>query len=247
MSAKNPFRYFQLILSAFLIAGFLSTTSFAQDEPAESDSTEEKIKNGDLPLEAGREFSFDLNEGSWIALDVSPDGETIVFDFLGDLYTMPISGGEATQITEGMQFDSQPRFSPDGKKVVFISDASGGEGVWTIDLSSEDMEKKQITKGKSNEYQSPEWAPDGKYIIASKNSPGNHKIWMYHVDGGSGTALVKEPGNLRMTEGAFSPDGRYVWFSRRSGTWQYNASMPQYQIATYDRETGDITTQGSRY
>ncbi len=247
MSAKKPFRYFQLILSVFLIAGFLSTTSIAQDEPAESDSTEEKIKNGDLPLEAGREFSFDLNEGSWIALDVSPDGETIVFDFLGDLYTIPISGGEATQITEGMQFDSQPRFNPDGNKVVFISDASGGEAVWTIDLSTEEMEKKQITKGKSNEYQSPEWAPDGKYIIASKNSPGSHKIWMYHVDGGSGTALVKEPGNMRMTEGAFSPDGRYIWFSRRSGTWNYNASLPQYQIATYDRETGDITTQGSRY
>ncbi|MFY0685300.1 MAG: PD40 domain-containing protein [Balneola sp.] len=224
-----------------------SYESLAQDDSAKSDSTEKKSKESDLPLEAGREFSFDLNEGSWIALDVSPDGETIVFDFLGDLYTMPISGGDATQITKGMQFDSQPRFSPDGKKVVFISDASGGEGVWVIDLESEDLEKKQITKGKNNEYQSPEWAPDGKYIIASKNSPGSHKIWMYHIDGGSGAALVKEPNNLRMTEGAFSPDGRYVWFSRRSGSWQYNASLPQYQISTYDRETGDMTTQASRY
>ncbi len=241
---------FQQAYFAFLIIIFSFATTIpliAQDEPVDADSTEEKISNGDLPLEAGRTFPFDLNEGSWISLDVSPDGESIVFDFLGDLYTLPISGGEATQITEGMQFDSQPRFSPDGKKVVFISDASGGEAVWTIDLSSEEMEKKQITKGKSNEYQSPEWAPDGKYIIASKNSPGNHKIWMYHVDGGSGVALVKEPGSLRMTEGAFSPDGRYVWFSRRNGTWNYNASMPQYQIATYDRETGDITTQASRY
>ncbi len=232
-----------LILSVCITSGNL----MAQD-PAPADTTKKeetsKKKEG-LPLEAGRTFEFNLTEGSWISLDVSPDGETVVFDFLGDLYSMPISGGEATRLTSGMQFDSQPRFSPDGNKVVFISDASGGEGVWILDLESD--EKKQITKGKNDEYQSPDWSPDGKFIIASKDTPGNHKIWLYHVDGGSGTALVKEPGNLRMTEGAFSPDGRYIWFSRRTGTWNYNASLPQYQIATYDRKTGDITIQGSRY
>ncbi len=212
---------------------------------AQDGEKENKKKNGDLPLEAGRAFSFDMNEGSWISLDVSPDGETIVFDFLGDLYTLPISGGEAKQITSGMQFDSQPRFSPDGNKVVFISDESGGEGVWILDLPTD--EKKQITKGKSNEYQSPEWSPDGKYVIASKQASGNHKIWLYHIEGGSGTALVNSPSNLRMTEGAFSPDGRYIWYSQRTGTWNYNAALPQYQIATYDRETGDRTTQASRY
>ncbi|MCH2450289.1 MAG: amidohydrolase family protein [Gracilimonas sp.] len=216
----------------------------AQDGEAEPDSTESEELN-ELPLEPGREFSFDLTEGSWISLDVSPDGKTVVFDFLGDLYTIPMEGGEATQITEGMQFDSQPRFSPDGNKIAFISDVSGGEGVWIYDLETEETE--QLTRGKENEYQSPEWTPDGKYVIASKDDPGNHKIWLYHIDGGSGTPLVDEPGNLRMTEGAFGADERYVWFSRRSGNWNYNASLPQYQIATYDRETGDITTQSDRY
>ncbi|WP_290878474.1 amidohydrolase family protein [Gracilimonas sp.] len=227
-----------------LLVWLVPQMGVSQDTEAESDSTE-KEKLNDLPLEAEREFSFNLKEGSWIALDVNPDGSTIVFDYLGDLYTIPIEGGEATQITEGMQFDSQPRFSPDGQKVVFISDASGGEGVWVYDFETE--EKEQITKGKNNEYQSPEWAPDGKYIIASKDSPGNHKIWMYHVDGGSGTALVSEPSSLRMTEGAFGADDHYIWFSRRFGSWNYNASLPQYQIATYDRETGDITVQSDRY
>lgn len=247
MSLKKLARVNYATFSILYISFTFSYSVNAQVNPTDSDSTKDKIENGDLPLEAGRAFRFDLDEGSWIALDVSPDGKTIVFDFLGDLYTLPISGGDATQISKGMPFDSQPRFSPDGKKVVFISDASGGEGVWTIDLSTDEMEKKQITKGKSNEYQSPEWAPDGKYIIASKDSPGSHKIWMYHIDGGSGVALVDEPRNLRMTEGAFSPDGRYVWFSSRTGAWNYNAALPQYQIATFDRETGDITTQASRY
>ena len=236
----------KLIIASLLIimAGFIS---FAQDEPVKADSTKkEKKEKKDLPLEPGRTFEFDLTEGSWIALDVSNDGQTIVFDFLGDLYTIPITGGNATQITSGMQFDSQPRFSPDGKKVIFISDESGGENVWTYDMESK--EKKQITKGNSNAYQSPEWSPDGKYMIASKQGGGSlHKIWLYHVEGGSGTALVKTPGNMRMIEGAFGKDDRYIWFSRRTGLWTYNAPMPQYQMATYDRETGEIITQASRY
>lgn len=234
--------YLTLTLMVFITA-FAPSIAVAQDD-ADSDSTDTEELN-ELPLEPGREFSFDLTEGSWISLDVSPDGETIVFDFLGDLYTIPIDGGEATQITSGMQLDSQPRFSPDGNKIAFISDASGGEGVWIYDLETEESE--QLTKGKENEYQSPEWMPDGNYVIASKNDPGNHKIWMYHIDGGSGVPLTEEPGNLRMLEGAFGANDRYVWFSRRFGTWDYNASLPQYEIATYDRETGEITVQSDRY
>lgn len=237
----------RLLLSLFLTA--LLTFAYAQDEPAKTDSTKtEKKKKKDLPLEPGRTFEFDLTEGSWISLDVSPDGQSIVFDFLGDLYTMPAAGGNATQLTEGMQFDSQPRFSPDGKKVIFISDESGGENVWTVEIAS--GEKKQVTQGNSNSYQSPEWSPDGKYMIASKQSGGSlHKLWLYHVDGGSGTALVSEPRGMRMIEGAFGDTDQVIWFSMKSNgrLWDYNAALPQYQMATYDRVTGQITTQGSRY
>ncbi|MFY0592976.1 amidohydrolase family protein [Roseivirga sp.] len=232
----------KLLLGCLMV--LLCTSAYAQDTSGKKDSDKKKNKN--LPLEPGRTFDFDLKEGSWIALDVSPDGNSIVFDFLGDLYTIPMKGGDATRITEGMQFDAQPRYSPDGKKVIFISDESGGENVWTVDLDSK--EKKQITKGNSNRYQGPEWTPDGKYMIASKQGGGgSHKIWLYHVDGGSGTAMVREPRSLRMLEGAFSNDDRYIWFSRRTGSSTYNAPMPQYQIAKYDRVTGEMITQTSRY
>ncbi len=234
-----------LLVSLLCLA--TSVTIIAQDEPAKADSAKTDKKNKNLPLEPERTFEFDLTEGSWISLDVSSDGKTIVFDFLGDLYTIPMTGGNATQITEGMQFDSQPRFSPDGKKVVFISDESGAENVWYYDFDTK--EKTQVTKGSTAEYQSPEWSPDGKYMIASKQASGAHKIWLYHIDGGSGTALTSETSAGRMIEGAFGPSGRYVWFSRKAGgrAWDYNAALPQYQMATYDRETGDISTQGSRY
>lgn len=231
-----------LFAICFLVLCFNSN---AQDE---SDTTASEKKNTNLPLAAGRTFDFDLSEGSWLALDVSPDGQTIVFDFLGDLYTMSIGGGDATAITEGMQFDSQPRFSPDGQKVIFISDESGGENVWTIDLESK--EKTQITKGNNKAYQSPEFTPDGKYMIASRKTGRNlHKIWLYHIEGGSGQALVKEPNSLRMIEGAFGNDERFIWYTFRTDgrEWVYNAPLPQYSIGRYDRKTGDRTTMASRY
>ena len=63
----------------------------------------------DLPLQPGRELKFKTDSGTWMSLDVSPDGRTILFDLLGDLYTVPIGGGDATRLTSGMGFDYMPR------------------------------------------------------------------------------------------------------------------------------------------
>ncbi len=71
------------------------------------------------------EFELDVTEGTWMNLDVSPDGERIVFDLLGDLYTLPIGGGDAQALTNGMAWDMMPRFSPDGSGIAFISDRNG--------------------------------------------------------------------------------------------------------------------------
>ncbi|HMB92506.1 MAG TPA: hypothetical protein VKP65_16755, partial [Rhodothermales bacterium] len=230
----------RILLLAMLLLG-LPAATFAQADSTRTDTTEvkkDKKKDESLPLEPARTVSFSTDEGSWISLDVSPDGETIVFELLGDLYTLPMSGGTATRITEGMAFDSQPRYSPDGSKITFVSDRSGSENVWIIDTVDEDTT--QLTKSKGDLYQSPEWTPDGTYVVASKGSGlGTSKLWLYHTDGGSGTALVKEPDNLKMMGAAFGDDDRYIWNAERTGGWQYNAQFPQYQLAIYDRETGE--------
>src|SRR5438309_1028196 len=69
-----------------------------------------------LSLATPRPLRFTTDEGTWMSVDVSPDGRTLVFDLLGDLYTMPITGGQAARITSGQAFDAMPRFSPDGKQ-----------------------------------------------------------------------------------------------------------------------------------
>lgn len=201
----------------------------------------------DLPLTPTRTFQMTATEGSWLSLDVHPDGETLVFELLGDLYTLPLDGGEATRITEGIAFDSQPRYGPNGDRIVFVSDRSGSENIWILDRAAEDTI--QVSQDDGNNFHSPEWAPDGQYVIASRaTSLGDAaKPWLYHVEGGSGTPLVDEPEQMRLSGAAFRDDPRYIWFAQGSGAWDYNASFPQYQLATYDRDRGEIFERSSRY
>ncbi len=201
-----------------------------------------------LPLTPARWARFTTSTGTWMSVDVSPDGQTIVFDLLGDLYTLPIGGGTATRLTTGFAHDMQPRFSPDGRRIVFISDRSGDENVWII--SADGLDEAPLTTGRDNAYWSPEWTPDGQYIVVSRAVPlvGLEKLWIYHVKGGRGLELsVGALPSLRMLGAAFGPDPRYVWYSQRNGSWQYNAILPQYQLAVYDRDAGTRTVLSARY
>jgi Tol biopolymer transport system component len=200
-----------------------------------------------LPLEAARWARFTTTEGTWISLDVSPDGQTIVFDLLGDLYAMPIGGGDATRLTRGMGHDMQPRFSPDGERIVFVSDRSGDNNVWLMPAGG--GEPTQLSKGIGSRYASPDFTTDGTYVLVSRAAPGAglEKIWMYHVDGGTGLEIVGGTGNQRMMGAALDADGRYLWYAQRNGMWQYNAILPQYQLWVFDRQTGVRTPMTNRY
>jgi Tol biopolymer transport system component len=200
-----------------------------------------------LPLASERKAKFTATEVSWMSLDVSPDGQTIVFDLLGDLYTLPIGGGTATRITQGMAYDAQPRFSPDGETLVFVSDRSGGDNVWTLRLDFTDTT--QVTRGNTSLYVSPEWMPDGEYIVVSRSTSlfGAHKLMMYHKNGGSPISLVRTPAPFKTLGASPTPDGDYVWYAGRFNDWQYNAFLPQYQLYRYDRERGTSSRMTSRY
>ena len=232
------------LMLVFVLSVQLGTAQDSDTTKVSADSVKIKKFDSDLPLKPERTVSFKASEGTWMSLDVSPDGKTIIFDLMGDLYTMSISGGKADTLTRGMAYDVHPRYSPDGKSIVFISDRSGADNVWTMDLSTK--ETKQITKDENQYFPSAEWTTDGKYILASKGRR-NHKLYMYHKDGGGGVNLVKNPTALKVIDPAVTPDGRYVYFSRRFGAWNYNAQLPQYQIGYYDFENGETSTVTSRY
>ena len=224
-----------MIRRLFALAALVATASLtatAQDGPPGAP------KPG-LPLKTARTHTFTTTKGTWLSLDVSPDGQSIVFDLLGDLYRMPITGGKATQLTSGMAFDAQPRWSPDGKKIVFISDRSGGENVWIMNADGKDTTA--LTSGNNNQYVSPTYSPDGKYVVVSRSGGtfGTAKLWMFHVEGGQGQQLIRTDAAaapaagrggggadvLRQMGAAFGPDPRYVWFEQRRGSWIYNTPI----------------------
>ncbi|MFU8813480.1 MAG: amidohydrolase family protein [Balneolaceae bacterium] len=237
---------FSLRAIALSIAGFLLIPALVVAQQDAAVNGEPKPSHSDLPLEPERSVHLQTDEGSWLSVDVHPSGETIVFDFMGDLYELPIEGGDAVQLTHGMAFDHHPRYSPDGSRIVFISDRSGGENVWTLDR--ETLEAESLTRGNNHRWQSPVYTPDGQYIIAARANlrGGVHKLRLMHVDGGSGIEFIDTPGNLKTIEPAFGEDDRYLWFSQRTGDWNYNAIFPQYQIAKFDRDTGERHTQTAR-
>ena len=231
-------------LAATLLLALTAAPALADDDDAAWDVND--------PPGDEYEFELDTTEGTWLSLDVSPDGERIVFDLLGDLYLLPIGGGDAEALTNGMAWDMMPRFSPDGAEIAFISDRSGGDNIWTI--PTEGGDPRQISREDFRLVNNPVWSPDGRFIAARKHfvstrSLGSGEIWLYHASGeGDGLQLNEKPNDQKdLGEPAFSPDGRYVYFSQDTtpgGTFQYgkNSAEGIYSIRRIDRATGEIET-----
>ncbi len=256
---------FRALLTIFLITLLaLPYASFAQDDKKEEKKDDKKAeeKKEELPLKPEGKIEFTTDEGTWMSLDVSPDGQTIVFDLLGDVYILSGNGGEAKRIIGGMAFESQPKWSPDGKKIAFLSDRSGAENVWVC--NPDGTEPKQVTKGRGTMFVSPSWTPDGQYIMASKSDRGigTFHTYMYHKDGGSGVSIgtppppppafgtPAPPGPQFNRMGAIaSPDGRFIYYAQRVGPFNYNAQFPMWQIVRFDRDTSETSpitnSQGS--
>src|SRR5215470_4977770 len=134
--------------------------------PAITPAAEEAKKDQPLPLKPTRKVEFSTDEGTWLSLDVSPDGKNIIFDLVGDLYTMPITGGEAKKLTSGMGFNSQPHYSPDGNFIAFVSDRAGSENVWISKPDGTDA--KQLSQDEQVEFAAPSWTPDSQYVMAAR-------------------------------------------------------------------------------
>ncbi|WP_025664759.1 amidohydrolase family protein [Aquimarina megaterium] len=198
-----------------------------------------------------KDHTFTTDQGTWMNLDVSPDGNTIVFDLLGDIYSIPVSGGKAKVLRTGIPFEVQPRFSPDGKKISFTSDAGGGDNIWV--MNSDGSQPKQITKEKFRLLNNAVWMPDGNYLVARKHftsqrSLGAGEMWQYHITGGSGLQLTKRKNDQQdVNEPHISPDGKYMYYAEDmypGGFFQYNKDPNKqiYAIKRYEFETGKTIT-----
>ncbi|GGB35842.1 amidohydrolase [Sphingomonas metalli] len=200
-----------------------------------------------------REVRIDVDEGSWMNVDVSPDGLTVAFDLLGDIYTMPIAGGTPTRVASGLAFEHQPRFSPDGRRIAFTSDRGGGDNIWVMNVDGSD--KRQVTKEDFRLLNQPTWSPDGRFIAAKKHfttgrSLGTGEVWLYHVSGGGGVQLVKrasEQLQKELGEPIYAPDGKSIYYTRNVSPgpifeYAQNSRTDLFDIERYDVDTGEVTT-----
>lgn len=247
---------FALALAATLAC---STSVWAQSAPASPPAADAKPDKWDVnapPGLATRKVQLSVDEGSWMNVDVAPDGRTIAFDMLGDIYTMPIEGGTPTRIAEGLAYEHQPRFSPDGKRIAFVSDRAGGDNIWLMNRDGSD--KKQISKEDFRLLNQPSWSPDGQFIVAKKHfttgrSLGTGEVWMYHVSGGAGVPLVKKPNERHqkeLGEPIFAADGKSVFYTRNvtpGPIFEYaqDSNTDLFHIERYNLEDGKVSTAAS--
>jgi len=243
-----------MLLLSLCIAPLIAVADEHDDDASSETASESESWSVQDPPGEWREIRIDSEEVSWSTVTVSPDGETVVFDLLGDLYRVPLAGGEAEALTDGIAWDFQPEFSPDGERIAFISDRGGAENIWTV--AADGGEPHQVTDEKNNLLHNPAWTPDGQFIagrkgyVSMRSIPAG-SIWMYHRSGGGGVELVErlhgDQSQKNIAEPAFSPDGRYLYYSQdmTSGTvWQYNkdANSGIFAIRRLDRESGETET-----
>ena len=205
-----------------------------------------------------RQVPIRTDEGTWMDVDVSPDGRTLAFSLLGDIYTMPIAGGTPTRIADGLAWEVHPRFSPDGRRIAFTSDRGGGDNIWLMNADGSD--KRQVTKESFRLINQPSWNPDGQSIAAKKHfttqrSLGTGEVWLYHVSGGAGVQLVKRASEAlqkELGEPSFAPDGSAVFYTRNVSSgpifeYAQDSQQSTFEIERYDLKSGEVTTAVSGF
>ena len=268
----NPLR---LIGHAILMMIMYSALpAFADDgasvDPAIPEKEKEKDATWNIETAPGKVVSqpIDTTEGTWITVDVHPEGTKLVFDVLGDLYEMPIAGADGQEgrglprkLTSGVAWDMQPRFSPDGKFIAFTSDRNGkngkaGDNLWIIGSNGE--QPTQVTQESYRLLNGPAWSPDGKYLVGrkhftSRRSLGAGEMWMYHRDAlaqdatGGVPLTSRESDQKDVNEPVFSRDGKYLYYSQDvtpGSDFEYDKDSIKgiYAIKRLQLSTGETET-----
>ncbi len=242
----------RLVGTALAILVTVLPWSAARAHEEDEDDKRPKPATWDVADPGGpyRTLELETSEGTWMSVDVHPDGTRLVFDLLGDLYTLPIAGGAATRLTEGLPYDIQPRWSRDGKRILFTSDRGGGDNLWS--MAADGTDAKALTKETYRLFNNGVWHPNARYVIGKKHftsrrSLGAGEMWMVPFpEGGKGIRLTKRKNDQQdVGEPAISPDGRYLYWSEdMSGgtTFEYNKDPHGiiYVIRRLDMETGEI-------
>jgi Tol biopolymer transport system component len=180
-----------------------------------------------------RRISFTTSEGTWMSVDIAPDGSWLVFDLLGHIYRVAAAGGPAESLTQssGIALNYHPRISPDGRRIAFVSDRRGQDNLWVMDADGGNP--RPVLLDDNSRAIEPNWLPGGAELVFTRRmkSPSgfyrtNDEIWRISSEGGepklvarmaaSGSSVPARAGvwvgQDRLQWPSPSPDGRYVYF-----------------------------------
>lgn len=203
-----------------------------------------------LPLKPARQLDYQVSSGTFMSLDISPDGKTILFDMLGEIYAMSASGGRAVPIATGIAFEVQPTFSPDGKWIAYVSDRSGGDNVWIAHADGSGA--RRISDEDDGAVRtSPEWSADGKSVYVSRHRIrlDRYELWRHPIDGGTAELIVPirqktdAPRSAWQSTLGVSPshDGKWLYFARHTGDLSFEDpvawTIVRRSVATGAEET----------
>lgn len=233
------------LVGAVVMIGATAAPAGAQRGGRGSGSAE---RPWDVTLARGktRDIDFTTTEGTRMAVDISPDGSWIVFDLLGQIYRLPATGGDATCLTQnsGVAINYQPRISPDGKTIAFISDRRGQNNLWLMNIDGSDPRPVELDL--TSRAVEPDWTPDGRFIVVRKEpmgpggAGGPGGLWMYSRDGGQGVAVVPAAGRDGPEWPSVSHDGRYLYYYVHMATVTDNEPLSGYQqLRRVDLKTGE--------
>ena len=178
-------------------------------------------------------LSFKASEGTLISVDVSPNGKKIAFDLLGHIYIMPIRGGQAEPITKGSSWNMFPRFSPDGKTILFTSDRSGSDDLWIQNLSNGKMTN--VSNMDIPVHQGT-WSNDGRHIFGTAlDIKVRHPAYMFNMFGDK-QELMPSGSRSPVTHFSMHPKNKLIYFEHGDGSLYLSGD----RIKTFNIENGDI-------
>jgi len=189
MKRKRKIKLCSILLAVVMISSQISWLS-----EVSADAGDEPIKK-----------KVTLTEGTNISVTVSPDHKNIIMDLQGTLWTLPLSGGEGTRITDNFDDPAFPEWSPDGKRIVYQSYKDGNYHIWSMKPNGEDKQK--LTSGYFD-YREPTYSPDSSKIAFSSDKGGNYDIWVLDIE----TEELSQwtDSSDEKSEPTWSPDGEEI-------------------------------------